>query len=152
MTAVDFYILPASDPLQRLMFVCRLTEKAVGSGHRVIIAAGSTDEAEQLDQLLWEFSPESFLPHRQIDARSSTDAHCPVDITASDQYLDHHDVLINLQLEIPACFSRFERYAEVVIQREDILLNSRQHWRFFQHRGYPVKNRRLSDQALTPHH
>lgn len=151
MTEIDFYILPATDEARRLEFACRLAEKAVGKGHRVLIATASESDAEQLDSLLWHFSPESFLPHRRLTAQSQVDAHCPVDITGGDNYLDHHDVLINLNREIPSCFSRFERYAEVVIQREDILANSREHWSFFQHRGYPVQSRRLGGRAGSQH-
>ncbi len=151
MTEIDFYILPASDDAQRLAFACRLAEKAVDKGHRVIIATASGNEAEQLDKLLWHYSPESFLPHRRITAQSSVDAYCPVDITDSEHYLDHHDVLINLHRNIPPCFSRFERYAEIVIQQEDILANSREHWSFFQHRGYPVQSRRLGGRTASQH-
>ena len=37
MTQVDFYILPSADPLARLDFACKLTEKAWRMGHRIYL-------------------------------------------------------------------------------------------------------------------
>jgi len=144
MTGIDFYVLPSDSLQRRLEFACQLTEKAVNSGHRVLLAVDDRNTAAELDQLLWTLKPESFLPHRIIEATSTANPAFGIEITCDDISLDHHDVLIAMCAEIPVFFSRFQRYAEVVVQQPHILAQSREHWSFFQHRGYPLQHRKLS--------
>lgn len=143
MTGIDFYVLPTDSPERRLEFACKLSEKAVAKGHRVLIAVDTDTEAETLDQCLWSFTNDSFLPHRIITPASAADPVYPVEISIQAECLDHHGLLISMSDEVPAFFSRFERYAEVVIQDKQILATSRDHWSFFQHRGYPMQHRKL---------
>lgn len=46
------------------VFACRLAERAVSSGGKVLLWADSPEAAERFDAQLWQFEPESFLPHR----------------------------------------------------------------------------------------
>ena len=55
----------------------------------------------------------------------------------------HSDLLINLQLEIPAFFSRFQRVAEVVTQDTDSLAALRRSWTFYKERGYQLEKHDL---------
>lgn len=143
MTEIDFYVLPTDNPERRLEFACKLSEKAVARGHRVLIAVDTDAQAETLDECLWSFSNDSFLPHRIITATSTADPAYPVEISVQAPCLDHHGLLISMSGEVPTYFSRFQRYAEVVIQQEQILASSRDHWSYFQHRGYPMQHRKL---------
>ncbi|RYG01950.1 MAG: DNA polymerase III subunit chi, partial [Chitinophagaceae bacterium] len=61
-----------------------------------------------------------------------------VEITFTTEAGNHHDVLINLSRHIPDYFSRFDRLSEVVIQESAILENTREHYRFYKQRGYPI--------------
>ena len=63
MTRVSFYLLNSQDVQSRQQFACRLAEKAVRQGNKVMIATGNEAESRELDQLLWSFRPESFVPH-----------------------------------------------------------------------------------------
>ena len=67
-------------------------------------------------------------------------------INAADKPQDpgkHTDLLINLQLDIPAFFSRFARVAEVVTQDATSLQALRSSWRFYQERGYQLEKHDL---------
>src|SRR5690625_7814927 len=61
---VDFYVLPTSQVAARYHFACRLAETAWRHRHRVHLHVESADIAQQLDQLLWGFRADAFLPHR----------------------------------------------------------------------------------------
>lgn len=141
MTQVDFYVLPAAAVEQRLVFACRLAQKAFQSGSRVYIAVNNATEAADLNQRLWDFRPESFLPH---DCEGEAALHSPVTVGYSPDCGDHHELLINLQDKIPDYFSRFQRLAEVVCQNEQVLANTRDHYGFYRHRGYPINSHNLS--------
>lgn len=149
MTKVDFYILQDTTEDARLHFTCRLADKAVRSGHRVLITADSQEEVQQLDDLLWTFKPETFIAHEVFDPRTTieTAGSVPVAIAttalADHQLHEHQGLLINLGKDIPPWFSRFERLSEIVIQEPEILKNTREHFSFFRERGYPIEHRHI---------
>jgi DNA polymerase-3 subunit chi len=58
-TQVDFYHLAA--PVERVL--PRIAERVVEGGGRLLVVAGEAALLERLDQALWSYTPESFLPH-----------------------------------------------------------------------------------------
>ncbi|MEG5267233.1 DNA polymerase III subunit chi [Pseudomonas sp. JDS28PS106] len=139
MTQVDFYILPSADPAARLDFACKLTEKAWRLGHRIYLHCSDAAQREALDARLWSFKGEAFLPHGL--AESDTDA--PVVLGTADDCGAHEDLLINLDLRIPAFFSRFARVAEIVIEEPAVRQAARESFRSYRERGYPPQDHRL---------
>ncbi|MDQ2879009.1 MAG: DNA polymerase III subunit chi [Pseudomonadota bacterium] len=57
---VDFYHLTAT-PLDRALL--QIAERVVAGGGRLLIVADSEAQRTQLDRLLWDYAPDSFLPH-----------------------------------------------------------------------------------------
>ena len=139
MTRVGFYVVQASGAEQRLQVAARLADKAHARGHRIYINAVDKAQAQQLDELLWSFRPASFLPHALAGEPHSEQ----VAIGWGQDPGNHSDLLINLQLEIPAFFSRFARVAEVVTQDEGSLSALRDAWRFYKERGYQLEKHDL---------
>ncbi len=141
MTRVDFYILGTGDPRERLLFACRLTEKAFRREHRVYLHTESATQCNELDDLLWSYRAESFIPH----SITGKDATLParVEIGHEQDPVAHTDVLINLAPKIPTFFSRFTRVAEVVIQQPDVLTSTRDGFGFYRDRGYPLQTHDL---------
>jgi len=139
-TRVDFYILADSESQARLQFVCRLVEKAYKQQHRIYIHTDSEATSKELDLLLWSFKVESFVPHHLLGDDSAS---APVAIGHGEDCGDHHDVLVNLSANVPDFFSRFERCAEIVIQQDEILQSTRQHFAFYKERGYPLNTHDL---------
>jgi len=139
MTQIDFYILQKPDEHSRLHFVCRLTEKALTRGNRVMIATEDATQTRQVDKLLWQFRPESFVPHSTCEAP----LRAPVLISHEGDDKDHHQVLINLRTNIPPEFSRFDRLLEVVVQDQQVLKVTREHYVFYKSRGYQLNNHKL---------
>jgi DNA polymerase-3 subunit chi len=139
MTQIDFHILQDASVEARWLYVCRFIEKVERLGHSILVVVNTQEEALELDDLLWSFKPESFIPHQIIGSDETT----KVEITyPSNSGIinagEHQDVLINLSSQIPEVFSRFARLAEIVIQEPKILENTREHYRFYKQRGYPI--------------
>lgn len=149
MTDIDFYILSAQQPQQRLDFACRLIEKAYRSRCKVLVQLDNQEQAKAFDELLWSYRENSFLPHSILDADTVIEGdNCPVFLAYDEQQKPpHFDVLVNLANEIPSTFARYKRVLEVVIQQDDVLKNTRDHYRFYKERGYPINNidMRMSD-------
>lgn len=77
---VDFYHLTRA-PIDRVL--PRIAERVLAGGERLLIVAEDPGLAERLDLLLWNYSPDSFLPHAR--AGGGDDAGQPVLIAADVQ-------------------------------------------------------------------
>jgi len=142
MTRVDFYILENTSGNDRYRLACRIAEKAWKSGNRVLIHTASVEEANHLDRLLWTFRDGSFVPHALL-GQADPDMN-PVLIGHGTDAGGEHDVLINLARDVPAFFSSFERVIEPVDDDPDHRATSRERYRFYRERGYPLHNRTIS--------
>ena len=134
MTQVDFYVLPKDGSLTLAQAVGRIAEKAVGKGHQVFIQATDEAEAVNVQQGLWTFKAQSFLPSALVTSHDRE----PVAIGWAEPGLEYDDVLLNISGAVPVYFSRFRRLAEIVPQDEAKLAASRDAWRFYRDRGYPL--------------
>jgi len=144
MTRVDFYVLPDEDAHNRTMLVCKLAEKAFRHDKAVFIHSDDITLLKHLDDQLWQFRPDSFVPHRLLDAdemAQKVDSD-PVQLSAGEPGNDRR-VLINLASTVPTFFSRFERALEVVNQAENVRDLGRERYRFYQQRGYPLHHHKM---------
>ncbi len=146
MTRIDFH----TNIADKFLYTCRLVRKALSVGastsattsvakNKIIILVSNSDDLLKLDQMLWTFSEQDFLPH--VKASDPLAAQTPIILaTASDATtaLPHHQMLINLSGDTPADFARFERVFEIVTQDEIDKINSRERYRFYQQGGYPL--------------
>ncbi|WP_308368279.1 MULTISPECIES: DNA polymerase III subunit chi [unclassified Microbulbifer] len=139
MTRIDFYVLPSDHSHEGDIFACRLAEKAHRAGLQVLLAVDDADRAAHLDQLLWTFREDSFVPH----SPQGESQQAPVEINCGGEPGLHHGLLINLCSEVPGWFSRFERLAEIVIQQPESLARSRSRFGHFRDRGYPLQSHRI---------
>ena len=140
MTRIDFYVVKTAGPDARLNVAARLTEKALGRGHRIFINCESADQLSALDSYLWEFKATSFVQHEV--AGNHTDERVVLGFEQGPQ--THNDVLINLALSPPSYFAQFERVAEVVTQDAASLDALRSAWRHYLYRGYPLQKHELA--------
>jgi DNA polymerase III subunit chi len=132
MTQVNFYSLQSSDSNSRLVFACRLAEKARSLGHEVFIQLDGEQQSRLMDDLLWEFSPGSFLPHSLASAKGEKEKVVIGEPGASG---NHSDVLINLHSQPCENPQQFSRINEIIIQDEEILQSGRERFRFYKQLG-----------------
>ena len=140
MTRVDFYLLQDLDPEALQRFACRLASKALSGGKRVHLHTDDAVQAQAMDELLWRYPEQRFLPHAQLsDTRVAA---APISIGTADPQ-DCDEVLINLAGDIPAFFGRFDRVAEIVLgnQRDA----GRQRYKRYRDRGYPLFHHDIDD-------
>ena len=94
-------------------------------------------QAQQVDELLWGFREESFIPH-QLMSEKNDDQPVKVLIGHDAEPPLECDVLINLAEQVPLFFSRFPRVAEIVGSDESQKLQARERFRFYRDRGYQL--------------
>lgn len=133
---ITFYVLADTDPGKRLTTACRIIEKAFQQKHSIFVQAGSRTEAEQLDELLWNFRPDSFIPHHLVGEGPTPPP--PVRIGWAGIPPEARDLVVNLGLEAVPDPRRFRRLIEIVGGDETLREPARQHWRQYKQQGYAV--------------
>lgn len=140
MTRIDFYILQAHTEQERMHLAARLCDKAFKQGMKVMLLTTDPQAEQQLSEVLWQYRPESFLPHASA---AVADADTPIVISSGADQSLQHDFLINLSQGVPAMFSRFVRLAEIVVQVPETLAVTRRNFAYYKARGYPVATHKL---------
>lgn len=133
MTRIDFYVLSGIAEHERQTTACRLAEKAYRLGHRCYIQTASIQEGETLDDLLWTFRQNSFLPHERWTGQEDSGSPIWIGHSGPPDFLS--EVLINLADPVPDRFDRFSRVAEIINQDETTRSAGRRRYRFYRDRG-----------------
>jgi len=135
MPRADFYLIDKprfrADPL---LLVCELARKAFDGGMPTLILARSGDQADELDQKLWEFDEDAFIPHQL--AGDEDDAITPVLIAAPGTATPDRTLVINLRDECAP--GMFERVLEVIPADEAQRTGSRERWKTYKAAGFDV--------------
>lgn len=127
-------------------YACRLVRKALGAGSRLVVT-GPQDLLDALDVALWRFSPLDFLAHANSAAPDAVQRRSPVLLAASPPQQPRHSVLVNLGLEVPAGYERYERLIEVVTADEHTRQQARLRWTHYRDRGYDIERHDLAGAA-----
>lgn len=138
---VDFYILEATAEREWLRTACRLAEKAWQKGHRVFIHTDSHDTARSLDDMLWTYRQDSFVPHALFGDRltAAPEAVEPVLVGDGSAEPADIDVLINLSGTVPPFVDKSARVAEIVAGGEAARRAGRERYRDYRNRGFPIQ-------------
>lgn len=133
MTNINFYRINGNFN-DAINLACQLTEKAFQQGLTVLLHTSKKDISEQLSTQLWSFKPSSFLPHELEELPTAA-----LSISHQDDPGEHHGLLINLGINTPGWFSRFEKVIEIVYDDQQVIEQKRERYGFYQKRGYPLK-------------
>ncbi len=130
-TRVQFYF-NAESPLA---LACELVGKAYAGGRKVAVRTADMAAAQQLDQLLWTFSQQSFIPHVLAESKLTAETPVIIDTAARTAEWTHHDMLFNLASDAPAGFDSFRILIEIVSQHEEDKRPARSRWNQYKSAG-----------------
>ena len=131
MTRIDFYQIGGDET----HFTCRLIDLIYRRGHQVYVHTADEATAQRIDENLWTWRPDAFVPH----ALHTDSVQVPVRIGFDHEPVEHQDVLINLSGTIPDFFSRFDRVAEVVPVDQNSRESARRNYAHYKKIGYMLK-------------
>ncbi len=138
---IDFYVLADQRENSRALLACRLADKAYSLGHTVYIAMSSEARAAALDDLLWTFRQDSFVPHERYPLTSAEGS--PVLIGVASPAEVNARVLINFTDDLPDGFERYERVVELVDAHPDIRAKLRERFKQYRERGFVPETHQL---------
>ncbi|HZX81714.1 MAG TPA: DNA polymerase III subunit chi [Lysobacter sp.] len=137
MARADFYLITTprfrTEPLR---LVCELARKAFDAGLPTLVLARSQEQAEALDDLLWDMGDEVYIPHQIAGAEDDEDE-AEVLIAAPDVDAALRPLVINLR--DAAVDGAFDRVLEVVPADESARGPLRERWKQYQARGLELK-------------
>ncbi len=135
MTRIEFYVLPDSTATGRARAACQLAAK--GWQHDLPVFIRCQDEAQcaEMDELLWHFRAERFIPHECYDQ----DPKAPVVIGLEQPPAIDQGLLINLARTLSPHIDHFGRIIEIVNQQPELLNACRENFRLYRQQGYDPK-------------
>ena len=107
---VDFYQLE-SGRMEPDRLACRLAVMAWERGHRVSIVTGDEQQAAAMDELLWAFPEQRFVPHGRSGAPEAVGAPVVISTRAPRTAAE---VVINLTAEALPGLETIQRLLEIV--------------------------------------
>jgi DNA polymerase-3 subunit chi len=130
---IDFYVLQEQSPGGRFRLACRITEKAYRLGHRVYVRTGNSDDTNVLDDLLWTFAQNSFVPHQLSTENDSRES--PVVIGEHLPAVESTDVVISVADDPVSDFTVYPRIVEIVGCEYEEKASGRNRFRYYREHG-----------------
>ena len=141
MPTVNFSLLNQDTLAAVHALCCKLAEQQAKLGQRVFIVADSTETAKDLDQLLWSYPPDSFVPHALVtDAAAKQTA---VVIGTAIQMEPTTTCVLNLGEDPIAAHDALSAIAEFIVNDEDAKAQSRVRWNHYKQAGYELQLHQL---------
>ena len=137
MPRADFYLIDKPRFREEpLLLVCELARKATDAGQHTLVLVRDVAQAEALDDLLWSFDPDAYVPH-QIAGADEDEDEAAVLIAPPGVDAPLRPLLVNLRDAAPT--GSFERVLEVVPADESARGPLRERWKQYQARGLELK-------------
>jgi len=138
MNRVDFYLLKSSTFSDQIGFCCRLSEKALAQQNKIHIQTKDTIQSDALNEALWSFKADSFLPHA-IGQSQHQDYPITIDSQALEQKNNtQKDLLILLCTEIPRNHHNFDRMCVIIPNQKNDIQLAREQYKHFKKQGLKV--------------
>lgn len=145
MPHVTFYLLPDDTATTQLnnglshavaILACQLTTARFRQNQTLFLLAQTQEQAEQLDEMLWQQDPNSFVPHGLSDEATVTQA--PVEI-GTGMPKRSRQVLINLADSIPPFANRFAQIIDFVPADESQKQQARDRYKQYRALGFTLE-------------
>jgi len=141
MTQVTFYILSHADEPGRpvpahFALACQLAQQHYRQKVRVFILTDDQQQANIIDEYLWQLEPESFVPHNLMGEGPAYGA--PVEIGWQPPRTSRQ-LLINLSAGTPAFANRFKEVIDFVPIDEQLKAQARARYKQYRQQGLPLQ-------------
>jgi DNA polymerase-3 subunit chi len=122
--------------------VCELAERIHARGERLQILAPDSEQASRLDDLLWTFRPDSFIPHGLLEPAGDNPA-LPVVITTREEPVPGIRHLLMLEFAAPDFLHSFaEAIHLVVVDNRERREASRRYWVQLREAGFALRHQK----------
>ena len=135
--SAQFYVFNAESSHSIESFASELAAKAWREGKRVLIACETQAQAFLLDELLWQRSPDEFVPHNL--SGEITQYPTPIEISWKEKRnAQRRDLLINLQQNLPEFTNIFTQFFDFVPHNEEQKILARERYKQLRSNGWQL--------------
>ncbi|MEW6990182.1 DNA polymerase III subunit chi [Colwelliaceae bacterium 6441] len=153
-TQVMFYILEPDEKTQSnkdkhylsLLHGCFQAAHCYRQNQRVFIYSQDQQQAHQVDELLWSFEPDSFVPHNLVNEGQNKGSAVEISWQAPT---NRRPVLINLTSTVPHFAHQFSQIIDFVPSDEELKQNARERFKAYRQLGFQVDNQPVSPSETT---
>jgi DNA polymerase-3 subunit chi len=139
MTEVVFVEVTASQIETR---ACEIAEHTYAQGERLQIIALDEEQAARLDDLLWTYKPDNFVPHGRWKSMDSESDH-PVVITTRKERVPGIASLLTMDYCPVKMVQQFSKVIHVVVvDNQERLEASRRYWTLLKDAGFSLRHRK----------
>ncbi len=141
MTHATFYIIDdkqeSADSHFQCHFACHLAAMSYRQGNNVYLLAANKQQAEQIDEYLWQQDPDSFVPHNLVG--EGPNGGSPVEIGWSTlRHTGRRATLINLAENAPNFAVSFPQVVDFVPCDEKLKQLARERYKAYRLAGIQI--------------
>ena len=145
MKTATFFLLPTttqSDADVQLALACRLATERYRLGQSLFLCVESQEQGWQLDEMLWQQDPDSFVPHSLSEEPTAHQASVEIGTGLPRR---NRQLLINLSQQAPAFAGRFAEVVDFVPTDDSLKQLARERYKQYRAVGFT-----LQTQAVPP--
>jgi len=126
--------------MARMRYACQLVDAQYSKGERTLIRANGADEAHRLDEMLWTFRDQAFIPH---EVASTTAPHPQImALIAGDSFpISFSTTLINIGNSAPDTLDSIAHLIEVVDADPQHKQQARERYKQYRDRGFTLETK-----------
>lgn len=145
MAKASFYILPTHSLSDRFLFACKLIEKAYRSGQFCYVYTDSLQQSQQLDDQLWTFRENSFIPHQLYNETTNKAPDFEKTILIGTQAAPKkwQSLIFNLSSKYPDDLTQTERVLEILDNNETLKQAGRLRFRQYKQNGFEISTYKI---------
>ena len=140
-TQVMFYLLESDDNEDKLyasmLNACFQAAFFYRQGQRVFIYTNDQQQAHSVDQLLWSFEPDSFVPHNLVGEGQQNGSAVEISWQAPS---NRRAILINLTSTVPDFAGQFSHIVDFVAADDTLKQQARERYKIYRQSGFQVDN------------
>ncbi|RUO76913.1 DNA polymerase III subunit chi [Idiomarina tyrosinivorans] len=139
MPSATFFLLPQTDKAQQLDAICAKIAALFRQHKNLRVYAASQEQAEALDEALWQTPADSFIPHQLSGEAKAGEA--PVEITweGCDSAPNPRAVLFNLAPQVPTNAQRYQQIYDIVPADDSGKQQARERYKHYRANGYQMQ-------------
>lgn len=124
---ISFYQVGGKTPAAVDGVLPVLLEKVLSKGHKIAICCASEERMERLDDVLWDYAPESFLPHGTVDEPNAENQ--PILLSTNTDSLNEADVLVLVGGVMPEDVTPYKRILDMFDSSDAQTQAARKRWK-----------------------
>ncbi len=125
------------------MRACEIAERTYTQGNRLQIIAADQNQAARLDDLLWTFRPDSFVPHGLFEEEKDEPPQ-PVVITTKLEPIPGIESLLMLNYCPTELVGQFSQVIHlIIVDNPERLQASREYWAQLREAGFSLRHQKI---------